>query len=101
MLLVVVVTVVAALVSTPRSGEPLSPRNNGPDGAQALAEVLRQEGVEVELVSGTAALDPALLGPGTTVLLPHTRYLGPESGPRLLADLTDLDQLVVLTEGVT
>lgn len=100
-LLVVVVTVVAALVSTPRSGEPLSPRNNGPDGAQALAEVLRQEGVEVELVSGTAALDPALLGPGTTVLLPHTRYLGPESGPRLLADLTDLDQLVVLTEGVT
>ncbi|WP_298890483.1 DUF4350 domain-containing protein [uncultured Serinicoccus sp.] len=98
-LLVLVAAVLAALLSTPRSGEPLSPVNNGPDGAQALAEVLRQEGVDVEIVAGTTGLDPPSLGPGTTVLLPHTRYLGPETGPDLVAGLADLDQLVVLADG--
>ncbi len=98
-LLVVVVTVVAALLSTPRSGEPLSPVNNGPDGAQALAEVLRDEGVDVELVAGTGGLDPETLGPGTTVLLPHTRYLGPQAGADLVTSLSAVDQLVVLADG--
>ncbi|WP_151526189.1 DUF4350 domain-containing protein [Serinicoccus kebangsaanensis] len=98
--LAVVAVVAAALLSTPRSGERLSPVNPGPQGAQALHEVLRSQGVDVQVVPGTSRLDPADVGPGTSLLLPHTAYLEPESGPQLLADLADagLDRLVVLTD---
>ena len=99
-LLALAAVVVAAMLTTPRSGELLHPMNPGPDGAQALHEVLVSQGVEVEIVDGTSELDPADLGPGTSMLLPHTAYLGPESGPDLLAELATagLDRLVVLTD---
>ncbi|ANS80504.1 Putative secreted protein [Serinicoccus hydrothermalis] len=96
--LALVAVVVAALLTTPRSGEPLHPSNPGPQGAQALYEVLRSQGVDVEVVNGTSEIDPADVGPGTSVLLAHTAYLGPESGPDLLADLAGLDRLVVLVD---
>lgn len=95
-LLLVATVLVAALLSTPQADEPLHPRNNGPGGAQAVAQVLQQQGVEVQLVTGSADLDPGDVTDQTTVLLPHTDYLGPESGPELVASLTGADRLVVL-----
>lgn len=98
-LVLVAAAVLAAVLTTPQSGQPLDPANPGRDGGQALARVLDQEGVDVEVVSGTRALveDRATApGPGTTVLLPHTAYLGAESGPALLERLTAVDRVVVV-----
>ena len=39
--------------------QPLDPEGTGPDGARALAEVLRQQGVEVEVVRSIDALEAA------------------------------------------
>lgn len=90
--------VLAALLSTPRTGELLEPTNPAENGGQALARVLQQQGVDVQVVHGSARLSEGDVrtGPGTTVLLPHTSYLGPESGPALVAQLGDADRLVVL-----
>lgn len=96
--LVIATAIVAALLSTPRTGELLEPTNPGANGGQALARVLQQQGVDVHVVHGSTALaeGDVVAGPGTTVLVPHTTYLGPESGPDLVAQLADADRLVVL-----
>lgn len=101
LLLLLTTAVLAALLATPRSGEPFGPTNPGPDGAQALARVLAAQGVDVELVPGSSRLaeGEVVAGPGTTVLLPHTAYLGPRSGPDLVSRLADVDRLVVLVPG--
>lgn len=52
-----------------RSDAPLDPRNPGPEGAQALARVLEQEGVRVQVVRGQAALlDRTVDGRDTVVV---------------------------------
>lgn len=94
--LVLATAVLAALLAAPGSDEPLDPVNNGIDGGQALARVLAEQGVDVDVVQGSTALEDDPPGAGTTVLLPHTSYLGPESGPRWLAGLADADRVVVL-----
>lgn len=97
-LLILLVVTVTALLSRPTTGEPFHPDNPQAVGGQALARVLADQGVEVQVVSGSAALADGRVtaGPGTTVLLPDTRYLGPEGGPELLHTLRDADHLVVL-----
>lgn len=101
--LVLATAVVAALLSTPRTGELLDPYNAGPDGGRALVQVLQDEGVQVEVVGGSSGLSDGGLraGPGSTVLLAHTAYLGAESGPELVDALADADRLVVLVPDVT
>lgn len=100
--LVLGTAILAALLSTPTTGELLEPTNPAQNGGQALARVLEQQGVEVQVVQGTARLSEGDVqaGPGTTVLLPHTSYLGPESGPELVATLSGADRLVVLVPSV-
>lgn len=98
LLLALAAATLATLLSGSPTGEPLGPDNPGRDGAQALARVLEREGVEVQVVNGTRALLDRDLGPGTTVLLPHTAYLGPEHGTELVAHLADVDRLVVLVQ---
>lgn len=94
--------IVAALLSTPRTGELLDPANPGENGGQALARVLEEQGVDVQVVPGSERLSEGQVaaGPGTTVLLPHTAYLGPESGPELVSELAAADRLVVLVPSV-
>lgn len=96
LVLIVAATGISVLLATTRDGEPLSPTNQGPDGAQGLAEVLRQQGVEVQVVNGTEGLARAGVGPGTTVLLGHTAYLGPDSGAELVRLTREAQRLVVL-----
>lgn len=97
-LLLVVAAVVGGLLATPTSTGLLEPANRGRDGGAALAQVLERQGVRVDVVEGSARLveGSAPVGPGTTVLLPHTDYLGPEGGGALLAALAPADRLVVL-----
>lgn len=97
-LLVVVSVLLAAWLSTPTGGDPLDPHNPQAAGGQALARVLADQGVDVQIVPGTAQLSDGTVpaGAGTTVLLPHTDYLGPDSGPALLEAVRDADRVVVL-----
>lgn len=113
-LLLLASALAAALLATPSPTGLLDPANRGRDGGQALARVLEQQGVQVEVVTGSASLvarpadagegGPSAGGPspgvvvdqGTTVLLPHTAYLGPDGGSALVESLAPVDRLVVL-----
>ncbi|MEV5001365.1 DUF4350 domain-containing protein [Nocardioides sp. LML1-1-1.1] len=63
--------------------DPLDPRNPGPDGAQALAEVLDDQGVGVDVVRSADALEEAEVDAGTTVLVTRTDALSPKTLDRL------------------
>lgn len=97
-LLLLVAAVVGGLLATPTSTGLLEPANRGQDGGAALAQVLRDQGVQVDVVEGSARILEGSIpaGAGTTVLLPHTAYLGPEGGAALVEALAAVDRLVVL-----
>ncbi|MGD8148525.1 DUF4350 domain-containing protein [Ornithinimicrobium sp. Y1694] len=98
-LLALVAAVVSALLASTRApATPYDPTSAHPTGTRALVEVLRDRGVSVDVVDGTRALTAGDRPPGagTTVLLQHTAYLGPRSGPDLVGELADVDRLVIL-----
>ncbi len=55
---------------------PLDPANPGPDGARALAQVLGDEGVDVEVARSIADLEDVEPGRDLTVVVTSTQYLG-------------------------
>ena len=73
--LVVIATIVLmVLARDSTSAVPLAPDNPAPDGAQALATILTEQGVNVEQAWTTQqAIDAA--GPGTTLLITATHRL--------------------------
>ena len=88
--LLIGLALVAALVVavwTTRGNEefpiPLDPRNPGPKGAQALAEVLDDQGVDVTVVRSADELDEQRVDAGTTVLVTDTASLSPRTLDRL------------------
>ncbi|MFC4787033.1 DUF4350 domain-containing protein [Nocardioides sp. MAHUQ-72] len=81
----VLVVVVLGLGSV-RTSAPLDPDNPDPAGAQALARVLADHGVDVTVARGADALADAGAGPGTTVLVTSTEQLGDSTTRRLLRD---------------
>lgn len=70
------------------SGAPLDPGGTGPDGARAVANVLRDQGVEVDVVRSADALDDAFggrdVGDDTLVVVSSTEQLGESTIDRLL-----------------
>lgn len=100
-LLALVIAVVATLFAGEDGGTPLDPDNAEREGTRALVQVLREQGVQVEVQRGLSGLDATDAGPGTTVLLSGTDLLGPESGTALLERVTDAARLVVLVPQVT
>jgi hypothetical protein len=70
----VVLTVVAA--RPPTRGEPLDPDNPSPDGAQAVARVLADRGVDVTVVRRAGELDRTAVDATTTVLVTSSENLG-------------------------
>lgn len=81
----VVAIVVAVVVGTGQQqyDGALDPRNTDPDGAQALAEVLADEGVDVDIVRSAAAMDDVRVDESTTVLVTQTQALSPSTLQRL------------------
>jgi hypothetical protein len=67
-----------------RTGTPLDPDNPGPDGAQALARVLDDHGVEVTVARDAEALEATEVA-DTTVVVTSTELLGESTTDRLLA----------------
>jgi hypothetical protein len=63
----------------------LDPDNPGPDGAQALARVLDDEGVDVTVARDAGALESTDVAADTTVVVTSAQYLGEKTTERLLA----------------
>ncbi len=93
LVLMIVATVVAGLSGS--SERPLDPNNPRGNGMQALAEVLRDEGVEITVVRGLDNL-PQESALGSTVLISGTAFLSPDSGEDLLRYTRDADSVVIL-----
>ena len=82
--LVVAVAVLVLLGGGGRTGAPLDPDNPGPDGAQALARVLEERGVDLTVARDAAALEATGVE-DTTVVVTSTELLGESTTDRLLA----------------
>ncbi len=92
---------IALVAGSPAPDEYLHPDGTGPRGTRALVEVLRQQGVRVEVVD-TASAAIAASDPGTTVVVGNSDLLTSTSAVRVLDGTTDADRLVLLdaTPGV-
>ena len=66
-----------------RHGGLADPQNPGPDGAQALAQVLQHDGVDVTVVRSAAELEQTEAGPHSTVVVTGTELLAPSTLDRL------------------
>ena len=83
-LLIALGLVLAVVLAVGRRGRPrttgvaryLDPDNPDPDGAQAVARVLEDQGVDVTVVRSADALDDAEVDAGTTVVVTSTEQLG-------------------------
>ncbi|HEY3528926.1 MAG TPA: DUF4350 domain-containing protein [Nocardioides sp.] len=73
----------------------LDPRNPDGDGAQALARVLDQQGVEVDIVRSADAFDRATVDGSTTVVVTSTGRLGRSTTDRLLRHRGAADLVIV------
>ena len=73
----------------------LDPRSVGPQGAQAVARVLEDQGVEVRIVRSNAELLAAPVDGETTVLVSDSTDLGPSTIEQLL-DHAESAQVVVV-----
>lgn len=59
------------------------PRNPGPEGAQALAKVLDDQGVDVTIARSAAAFEDATVDGATTVVVSGTEQLAPSTLARM------------------
>ncbi|WGX98013.1 DUF4350 domain-containing protein [Nocardioides sp. L-11A] len=86
-IVVAVVLALAAAVWSTRGTEQYpgaaDPRNPGPDGAQAVARVLADQGVEVTIARSADAFEEAAVDGGTTVVVSGTEQLAPSTLARL------------------
>lgn len=85
--LVAVVAALGLAVWTTRDGEqwpdPLDPGNPGPEGARAVAQVLRDQGVNLRVARSAEALDSQTVDEDTTVVVTGASALSPTTVDRL------------------
>lgn len=93
--LLIIIAVVSLVVNGTRSaGEPLDPSNPSPIGAKAVAEVLRDQGVEVIVVDTMVEVEAAVDGgKASTLLVDDSRAL---LGEARYADLLAIDSAKVV-----
>lgn len=84
-----------ATASDPEYSAPLDPQNPDPEGAQALAQVLEDEGVDVTIVRSAEALRDAEVGQRTTVLVTGTDQLAPSTTRQLRRETGAADVVLV------
>ncbi|MCX6398089.1 MAG: DUF4350 domain-containing protein [Propionibacteriales bacterium] len=75
---------------------PLDPGNAGPSGARALAQVLADQGIDVQIVRDAAAFTDTTVDSRTTVLVTSTQDLGTSTARQVVARSTGAD--LVLAE---
>jgi hypothetical protein len=84
------------IVGSTNSGIPLDPQNPGPTGAMAVAEVLKQQGVEVTITASLDDTEDAIGAPDSTTLVVHDTggYLTDEQ----LSEAVGLADRVILVD---
>jgi hypothetical protein len=92
---VVALTVAVLVQGRARTGDPLDPDNPGAQGAQALARVLADEGVDVTVARGADELESTPVDAGTTVVVTRPDRLGGSTIDRLLDHAGPAARLVV------
>ncbi len=95
MLVLAVVVVILFGPSNDGENTPLDPENPGPGGAQALARVLDDEGVDVSVVRSADRFEAAEAGPGTTVVVTSSERLGTSTVEHLLEQAAGARVVVV------
>ncbi|NYJ75477.1 DUF4350 domain-containing protein [Allobranchiibius huperziae] len=94
-LALVAVAVVAVLTAGHRS-QPLDPGSPAPDGARAVAQVLRSQGVSVQVTHTAAGLAQQSAGADSTVVVTRAGLLGRASLQRIARESTSAGALVVV-----
>ncbi len=99
-LVVVLALVVSAVVMGIRrnahQGQALDPQNPGREGAQALASVLGDRGVQVDVVRNQGDLVDTPVGAGTTVVVTGTGELSNETAVAMLEHVSGAGRLVLV-----
>ena len=95
MLALAVGIVIAFGPSDEGADTPLDPENAGPEGGQAVARVLADEGVDVSVVRSAERLAAEETGTGTTVVVTSAEQLGSSTVEQLLEE-TDGASVVVV-----
>lgn len=91
-----VVLLALLAVAAQRPVAPLDPEGTGPAGARALAEVLRSQGVEVDVVRSISGLEAAAPDARTTVLVADPVNLGAGATRRLSGAARTAGRLVLV-----
>ncbi|WP_300403615.1 DUF4350 domain-containing protein [Nocardioides sp.] len=76
----------------------LDPDNPGPDGAQAVAGVLDDQGVDVEVVRSASALETTALDADSLVVVTSSSDLGTSTTSALLDQVTGADAALVVVD---
>lgn len=95
-LLVVVVASALASIGNDGQGGPLDPANPRPEGARAVARVLEQQGVEVQVVRGQASYLRTTVDASTAVLVSNADQLGGSTLRRLRAHASDSPAVILV-----
>lgn len=93
------VVVAALLGSGTSTSVPFDPDNPGADGAQAVARVLADQGVDVEVARSAAELERLTVDASTTVVVVNPFELGESTADRLRAHAADAAELIVVGAG--
>ncbi|MGG5259823.1 DUF4350 domain-containing protein [Phycicoccus avicenniae] len=89
--------VIALVAGSPSPEDYLHPDGTGQSGTRALVEVLRDQGIDVEVVStADEAVDAAGDGRGTTVVVGNSDLLTDSAAARLLSGTRSADGVVFL-----
>ena len=78
---------------------PMDPDNPGPDGTRALARVLGDEGVDVEVARNASELEAIDVDDQTSVVVVQPQLLGTSTIERLHDHTTSADSVVVVGAG--
>ena len=82
-----------------QTSTPMDPDNPGPDGARALARVLGDEGVDVQVARGADELEAIDVDGGTSVVVVLPEYLGTSTIERLRDHTGDAHTVIVVGAG--
>jgi Domain of unknown function (DUF4350) len=93
LVVIVGVATLSSYLTAPRPGGPMDPDSTSPEGARALATILREHSVDVVAAGDIAAVERAAR-PDTLILVAQTFYLFDDEVLRRLAELPG-DRLLV------
>jgi hypothetical protein len=97
--LVAAIAIAIVLGTGAQTSTPMDPDNPGPSGARALARVLGDEGVDVQVARGADELEAIDVDGGTSVVVVLPEYLGTSTIERLREHTGQAHTVIVVGAG--